>query len=204
MKKQVLVIGGGTSFDTYDDYIDYLKNKEIDLDRLKPRTDWKSTLADKLGGDYEVFLPSMPNKRNAKYKEWKIWFERILPLLNNEVILIGHSLGAAFLAKYLSLNKISTSIRATILVSAPMKMEQKGETLIQFSPPQNLKKLSEQCKKIYLIHSKDDQIVKFEHLEKYKKALPDAELIIFKDRGHFLQENFPEIVELVRNNMAKH
>lgn len=200
MKKQILVIHGGTTFDTYKDYLDYLKNKEIGLEDFRDqRRDWKRTLQEKLGSKYDVLLPSMPNSKNAKYKEWSIWFEKIIPLLNSELILIGHSLGAAFLAKYLSINNISKNITATILVSAPMKTVKKGEeSLVQFSPPQNMKKFSQQSKKIYLIHSKDDPVVKFKHLKRYKKALPDAQTIIFEDKGHFLQEYFPEIVKLIK------
>jgi len=29
--------------------------------------------------------------------------------------------------------------------------------------------------------------------------LPDAKTLIFKDKGHFRQETFPEIVELIKN-----
>ena len=101
MKQQVFVIHGGTAFDTYEEYISYLQKKEVSLEKLLGR-DWKLNLQDNLGSDYEVFLPKMPNAQNAVYKEWCIWFEKFLPLLDDGVILVGHSLGAVFLAKYLS------------------------------------------------------------------------------------------------------
>ena len=101
MKQQVFVIHGGTAFDTYEEYISYLQKKEVSLEKLLGR-DWKLNLQDNLGSDYEVFLPKMPNAQNAVYKEWCIWFEKYLPLLDDGVILVGHSLGAVFLAKYLS------------------------------------------------------------------------------------------------------
>jgi hypothetical protein len=47
----------------------------------------------------------MPNPMNARYNEWKILFKKIVLLLDDNVILIGHSLGAIFLVKYLSENK---------------------------------------------------------------------------------------------------
>ena len=95
MKQQILVIHGGNAFDTYAEYLDNLKIKEVTLEKIRAR-DWKRTLADKLGQDYDVISPMMPNGQNAKYIEWKIWFEKIFSLFDDGAILIGHSLGASF------------------------------------------------------------------------------------------------------------
>jgi hypothetical protein len=52
---------------------------------------------------------------------------------------------------------------------------------------------------VVLLHSKDDPVVPFTHAEMYKKALPNAELIPFSDKGHFLVEAFPELIEHIKN-----
>lgn len=140
----------------------------------------------------------MPNGKNAKYKEWQIWFEKIIPLLNREIILVGHSMGGIFLAKYLSENRFPKTILATILVAAPFN-EEGGESLGDFSLPKSLARFEKQSREIFLIYSTDDPSVPFSKLEKYKKALPNAKTLIFKDKGHFRQETFPEIVELIKN-----
>ena len=44
MKQQIVAIHGGDTFDTYKDYISFLKNRKIDPERLKPKKDWKNTL----------------------------------------------------------------------------------------------------------------------------------------------------------------
>lgn len=198
MNQQVIVIHGGTTFDTYKDYISFLKNREISLDKLKSSGDWKNTLAEELGENFEVLLPRMPNGTNARYKEWKIWFERIIPFLKKDVILIGHSLGGIFLAKYLSKNTISKKIKATILVAAPFDDANSEESLADFKLSSSPAKISEQSGIIYLIYSKDDPIVPFEQLEKYKQALPNSKTIILDNREHFNQEAFPEIIKLIR------
>lgn len=198
MKQQVLVIRGGETFSNYDDYISYLKNREISLDNLKTKKDWKNRMEADLGEDFEVFLPEMPNKRNARYLEWKIWFEKIIDILDDDLILLGSSLGGIFLAKYLSENKISKKIKAVILVAAPFDDSNNEESLIDFKLPNSLLNFSKQCKSIYLIQSRDDVLVSFEEFEKYKKALLSAKVIIFEDRGHFSQETFPEIVEIIK------
>ena len=63
--------------------------------------------------------PQMPNKQNADYQAWKIEFEKILPDLDKDSILIGHSLGGIFLAKYLSENKLAQKLDSLHLVAAP-------------------------------------------------------------------------------------
>lgn len=198
MKKQILVIHGGTTFDTYREYLSFLRKAKISLDDFRPRSDWKDNLSKKLGKNFDVLQPSMPNKKNARYKEWKIWFDKIIPLLDKRIVIVGHSMGGIFLAKYLSENIVPRLIVATILVAAPYDNSTGNESLGDFKLPQSLIKFAKQSKKIYLIQSEDDPSVPFDNLEKYKKGLPDAKTVIFKDRGHFRQETFPEIVKLIK------
>jgi len=193
MKQQILVIHGGDTFEKYSDYLSYLKNKKIDLDKFRKRG-WKDNLGDNLGDKYDVLFPRMPNSNNAKYIEWKIWFERILPLLKNELILIGHSLGGLFLVKYLSENKINNKIKSLLLISTPFDDEEDSTFNLTFP----LLNFSEQCPNIYLIHSKDDVGVNFDQLLKYKEQLPLAKEVVFEDKGHFNQETFPEIIKLIK------
>lgn len=198
MKKQILIIHGGTTFEKNGDYIDFLKNVPLEIDRLKFKQDWKNTIAEDLGDNHEVLAPRMPNGTNAKYNEWKIWFERILPLMNKEIILIGHSLGGIFLAKYLSQNTVSKNIKALILVSAPFN-DTPDESLASFRLPKSLRNIHKQAMKIILIHSKDDKVVPVEQVNQYSRQLPNSETILFEDRGHFKIEHFPELVEMIKS-----
>jgi hypothetical protein len=195
MKQQILVIHGGNIFEKYEDYLDSLKNFEIDLDKFR-KDGWKDNLQKDLGKNYDVVFPQMPNKFNANYDEWKIWFEKILELMEDNLILVGHSLGGIFLAKYLSENKVNKNIKATILVAAVF--DGRNESLTNFKLPKLLLSFSKQCKNIFLIQSKDDVFVPFNQVEKYKNALPKAKVVMFEDRGHFNQEKFPEMVELIK------
>ncbi|MDR0607765.1 MAG: alpha/beta hydrolase [Candidatus Peribacteria bacterium] len=63
-----------------------------------------------------VYTPQLPNKQNAKYEERKVVFEKIVDKLDDHFILIGHSLGATFIVKYLSENTISKVIEKTVLL----------------------------------------------------------------------------------------
>jgi predicted alpha/beta hydrolase family esterase len=202
MKKQVVVIHGGDTFDTYKEYISFLRSCKIDFKRLKKRG-WKEGLGEKLGRRLEVIAPRMPNKINAKYFEWKIWFKKFLPYVRNGVVLVGHSLGGIFLAKYLSENKFPKKIKGVFLVAAPYGDRDSGKPLSDFALPKNPGKFERQGGQVFLYHSKDDPIVPFADLDKYKKALPRAQAAVFKNRGHFGQEKFPEIVKDIKNLFKK-
>jgi predicted alpha/beta hydrolase family esterase len=199
MKQQVLVIHGGTSFNTHDEYIDFIESRELTLEKLRQPLSWRETLATALGDDYEVLQPKMPNSTNAKYHEWKIWLERCLKLLDEDPILIGQSLGGIFLAKYLSENKLPKSIAATILVAAPFDTTSTVELLQDFTLPDSLIKFEEQSKAIYIMHSGDDPVVPFAETNKYQEALPKAIIISLKDREHIHQESFPELVDIIKS-----
>jgi predicted alpha/beta hydrolase family esterase len=201
MAQQILFIHGGNCFDAYESYLDFLRAREISKDDLVGKKKWRHILQADLGEDYEVFLPQFPCAWNAKYVEWKIWFEKFIPFLKDDIILIGGSLGGIFLAKYFSENDFPIKIRAILLLAAPFdaKNREVGYSLVDFVLPESLEKLEKQVGKIFLYHSKDDPIVPFADVEKYATKLPSAEKVIFEDKGHFILEEFPEIVEKLRS-----
>ena len=88
MKTSVVIIHGGTTFDTYEEYWKYLESSTLTLEKIN-RKNWKDFLAENLT-EFEVVYPKMPNSKNARYPEWKLWFEKLFPLLSDEVILVGH------------------------------------------------------------------------------------------------------------------
>jgi len=71
--------------------------------------------------------------------------------------------------------------------------------LAGFKPLKSLKKLEKQANNVVICHSQDDKVVPFSDMKKYAKALPKAEIITFKNRGHFNQAFFPELVKKLKN-----
>lgn len=197
-KKQIIVIHGGETFETYEDYLAWLSAKEIDLEKMQSKR-WKSALQDELGDPYEVLAPMMPNGFNAKYLEWKIWFEKFIPHMEAGVVFLGHSLGAIFLVKYFSENRFPVVIGGVFLVAPPYDTNDSDYTLADFILPESLELLSEQCGRVFFYFSSDDPVVPFADCEKYKRALPYARFSIFGDRGHFDQESFPELVADIKS-----
>jgi predicted alpha/beta hydrolase family esterase len=197
MKKQIIFIHGGNAYGVYGDFLKHLQTATIwDLHNVAAPKRWKETIYAEFGSTHEVFYPLMPNKQNAKFAEWKIWFERYFEHISGDVILIGHSLGGYFLTKYLSENKTPFPIAALYLVAAPFKNDNFcGEDGGDFSfDAAALTNLAQQVQNIVIAHSKDDTVVPFSHAEQFHVALPTAQCMTFEDRGHFLGEEFPEII----------
>lgn len=198
MSQQVVIIYGGHTHDSYEEYLEYLRAYELDFER-QGSVGWKQNLPERLGGEFEVVAPSMPCKQNAKYLEWKIWFEKFIPFLHDGVILIGHSLGGLFLVKYLSENHLTVSVRATFLVGAPFELTtRRPDGLGDFVLGDDLSRFVSQAGDVVIYHSHDDEIVPYSSGQKYLESLPRAHLETFEDRGHFNQETFPELEDKLR------
>jgi predicted alpha/beta hydrolase family esterase len=192
--RQLVFVHGGETFDTYKDYIDALRSWTYDPERDTSKR-WRDSLAEELGSGWQVLMPSMPSKYNAKYLEWCIWFDKVVPYLTDGAVLVGHSLGGIFLAKYLQEGSIPVRIDATFLVAAPHSETEPGESLADFALPSQLDRFASQGGRIFLYHSKDDPVVPFAELGKYKELLPDATVRALDGRGHFLVPEFPEIID---------
>lgn len=208
MKQQVFYIHGGDSFTNREYFLEHLRTCEMRDPRGEGSKRWTKTLREDLGEQYELFASTMPNDDNAHYEEWKIWFERHFDYLKDGVILLGWSLGGMFLLKYLSENTPPFSIQKLLIVASPagdyaIEAEPGNDCLsFQFSLD-SLSKLPERVSDITIYHSEDDFVVPYEHALRLKKALPGAELITFADRNHFLQEEFPELLEKIRETVEE-
>ena len=193
--KQVLIIHGGNSFSSYDSYINDLRSTEIHYQRLMPQRKWKSWIAEQMP-EADVLLPTFPNGYNAVYEEWVIYFEKLIPFLGNDVRLVGHSLGAMFLTKYLHEQQLSNKVRQLILIAGQYG-ERAGDDMGSFLV-ESATGLEQSAHEIHLFYSKDDPIVDYSGLAAYSADLADVVVHDFDGRGHFLDETFPELLELLK------
>ncbi|HWT40855.1 MAG TPA: alpha/beta hydrolase [Dongiaceae bacterium] len=193
--KQILVIHGGTTFPTYEAFLDNLKNSPVNYDQLLAYTDWKGTLKRHFPND-DIITPRMPNSQNAQYSEWAIVFEKVLPFLHESAVLIGHSMGAIFLAKYLHEHPLKQPVEKLILVAAPYD-DETGESLGNFKLT-SAKGLEKSAEEVHFFFSEDDPIVPITERDKFMGDVPTAYYHTLPDRKHFWQEEFPEIVDLMK------
>ncbi|PIR85243.1 hypothetical protein COU15_01735 [Candidatus Kaiserbacteria bacterium CG10_big_fil_rev_8_21_14_0_10_45_20] len=200
-KQQVIVVHGGGSYAGIprETLVEELKNKEIDLERLRRKEDWKAELRFTLGDAYDVLYPTMPNRDLPLYAEWEALFDRVLDVVDTNIILVGHSLGGMFLMKYFSEHTVQKKVKGLFSVSAPYNGE--GDRWrfekSNFIVGDDLSNI-QRADSVFLYHSHDDRVVPFSELEKYKEKLPDAVVRELDGRGHFNTKEFPEIVEDIR------
>ncbi|HCH34208.1 MAG: hypothetical protein UY35_C0005G0044 [Candidatus Saccharibacteria bacterium GW2011_GWC2_48_9] len=192
--KQVLIIHGGHSFSSYESYIDDLNASEISYQQLLPQKKWKPWVADNMP-DVDVLLPAFPNGHNAEYSEWKIYFEKLIPFFGDDIQLVGHSLGAMFLAKYLHELPLQKKVRRLILIAGVYDDQSSGDSG-SFAVG-DATGLERSASDIHLFHSKDDPAVPFSELAKFQADIPTAMSHVFEDRGHFTDSTFPELLELL-------
>lgn len=192
--KQIVIIHGGDSFSSYDKYLAGLKTATLDYSRIKPSKRWKDTVIESFP-DFDILTPTMPNSANAQFEEWKIWFEKLIPFFEDDVRLIGHSLGAMFLAKYLHLSPLTHPVKQLILLAGGYNDPTHDYGSFTIDSTTGLEKSANQ---IHLFHSKDDFVVPFDELSKYRADLPSAHVHVFEDRNHFLDANFPELLEILK------
>jgi predicted alpha/beta hydrolase family esterase len=202
-KTQIFMIHGGMTFKNQKDYLHWLKVRKISIEK---KARWDGDYLDKeLGKNFEIIRQRMPLQDNAKYNDLKIYFERHIPLLRNNAILIGSSLGGIFLAKYLSENKISKKILATYIICPPFDNTLLGEDLVGgFKLKSDLSLIEKNCKDVTLMFSADDDCVPVSHAEKYRNKLKNVKIIIYKSKnGHFKVTKFPEIVKMIKGDVKK-
>ena len=174
MKKQVLFVHGGGQGA-------YEEDKKM-----------AANLRDVLGAAYDVRCPKMPDEDRPEYGAWKDRIARELAAPDGEVILVGHSLGASILLKYLSEEKVEKPVAGMFLIAAPywgVKDWEVGEYALQ---KDFASKLPEQLP-MFFYHSRDDEWVPFAHLALYKQKLPQATIREVDGRGHQFDDDLSEV-----------
>jgi predicted alpha/beta hydrolase family esterase len=198
MMNQCLFIHGWATFDSEEQYYTFLQERELSDPTKSWSKKWKETLSFSLPSDWQMIFPEMPSAENATYKARTIRFEKHLPYLTWEkIVLIGHSLWWRFLCKRLSENNFPKKINQLHLVAACISadgVEWEGSADFGFDYV-FLPNLEIQCDEIFLYHSRDDEVVPYEQVELLKNYLPKATLFTFETRNHFFQPAFPELLE---------
>ena len=200
--QQVLYIWWWNVYPTREAFIEELMKR--DYDPFENKKKWKNNLWKGLWEDYQVATLDMPNKNIALYKEWKIQFEKTFEYLNDDQIIIAHSLWTIFILKYLTENNFPKKIKQLHLVSAliddkDLPPEESYIWDFAFNTTK-IPEIQNICENIFLYHSKDDTCVPFSQWERLHKLLPNAKFEIFEDRWHMNIPEFPELIKNIRGN----
>jgi predicted alpha/beta hydrolase family esterase len=151
-----------------------------------------TSLRDELGSSYDVHSPKMPNEDSPEYEVWKDRIKKDLAAMDGEVILVGHSLGASVLLKFLSEEEVERPIAGMFLIAPPYWGAEDWEVEEYALQKDFASKLPEGLP-VFFYHSRDDEVVPFAHFAMYAEKLPRATAREFGDRGHQFDDDLSEV-----------
>jgi uncharacterized protein len=181
MSKHVLFIRGGGGEVAYKE------------DRLLA-----DSLQNALGTSYQVQYPKMPFDENVGYTGWKVEIDAALSSLDEEVNLVAHSVGGSILLKYLIEERVEKRIRGLFLLATPYFGADDVWNDAEMNVPQDVAAMLPAIPRIFLYHSRDDEVVPFAHLSQYAAKLPQATIRVYDGRGHQFGNDLTDVAKDIR------
>jgi predicted alpha/beta hydrolase family esterase len=138
--------------------------------------------------DCRIFIPEFPTPKNQSLENWLKVFENYTKYLSENSIVVGHSLGPAFLLSVLE--KLDKPITAAFFVSGftgllNRPIDEINKTFVD--KRFDWQKIKQNCRKFYIFHSDNDSYVPLEKAEQLAKNL-NINVILVKNAGHFNEE----------------
>ncbi len=196
-KPQIIYVHGGDAFENKEDLYALLRSRTFNP-YAEPFATWRDHIKAELVETYDSIFMQMPNSFWADYEAWKIWFDKVIPYLHEDAVLIGHSLGGGFYLRYLTENKLPVRVRQLHWVASVLD-EVVWPGIGGFKiDEQNWPGFASDIDEVHLWHSEDDTSVPVHHSERFLALYPQAQLHRFTDRGHFLTPEFPELLAEIK------
>lgn len=129
---------------------------------------------------YACALP-MPKPDNPNCAEWIKEISRHISD-EDEIYLVGHSLGSPAILRYLESSE-AKNIAGAVLVSGPSEKNDNRKIDSFMEGDFDFEKIKSKCKCFTLIHGDNDPFVPLENAKFLSEKL-DCELIIVKNGGH--------------------
>jgi predicted alpha/beta hydrolase family esterase len=156
------------------------------------------SLRERLGSEYHVQYPKMPEEENSGYQAWRAQISKELAALDNGIILVGHSVGSSMLLKYLSEENAQNSVAGIFLIAAPY-WGAEGWQVDEFTLDEGHASEVLKALPLFFYHSRDDDIVPFTHLALHVKKFPQATIREFDGRGHQFNNDLSEVAADIKS-----
>ena len=151
-----------------------------------------ASLRDALGSGYEVRSPQMPNEDDPEVGAWKKKIAGELATMDGEAILVGHSVGAHLLLRYLSEEEVEKPVAGLFLVAVPY-VGTGGWEIEEDALREDFTSELPEGLPVFLYHGRNDDEVPFGHLALYEAKLPRATVREFDTRGHQFGDDLSEV-----------
>lgn len=153
-------------------------------------------LQEQLGKGCHVISPGIPE--NLDCALWKAQIASEIEGLDEEVLLVGHSLGGSLLLKYLSEEGFKRTISGLFLIAAPYWGKEDDWQNEEYTLSDSFVSKLPFIPNLFLYHSRHDPVVPFAHAQHYAKQLPQAVTRVFEDDDHYFHEGLPELIDDIK------
>lgn len=130
-------------------------------------------LQEGLGAGYDIHYPKMTQEDSPEYPLWQEQLTKELAGLGGELILVGHSLGASVLLKYLAEEKLGQPVCGLFLLATPYWGAEDWQ-VDEYTLGDDFAANLTETMPLFFYHSRGDKIVPFSHLGFYQELLPQA------------------------------
>ena len=145
---------------------------------------WLKQKLERLG--CKVIVPKFPTPKNQSLENWLDILKEYKKYYNENTVLIGHSLGGAFLLRVLERSNVK--IKAAFIVAAPIGLipikNYESDKLFLGNFKFDWRKIKNHCKKFFICHSDNDPCVSLANGKKLAEEL-GTDLIFIPNAGHF-------------------
>ena len=131
---------------------------------------------------FEVQIPAMPNTDKPNLSEWLHALKNIIGAPDEDLYLIGHSLGCATILRYLE--NIDVKISGVVLVAGFAYDLGIDEVKSFIMEPFEFERIKNKSKNFLAILSDNDPFIDEKHGQIFQKSL-GATLSIYPGKGHF-------------------
>lgn len=164
----------------------------------KPDTNWYPWLKEQLQvRGVETTVPKMPNTKAPKLKSWLTALKKAIGEPDDGLVLVGHSLGAPTILRYLETLPAGTKVAGVVLVAGfaePIHFSELDEFT---SGEWNDALITANSGRIIAINSDNDHHVPIEMAEHIRDRF-DADLHIMHEAGHINDKSgYTELAEVL-------
>jgi len=167
-----------------------------------PKENWFPWLTKELEKKgYKVTIPSFPTPINQSFKNWELELLPYLKKIDENSIVIAHSIGVVFILKILEKNDLCP--RNIYFISgflSKLGIERFDNINKTFYQKINFTKINRYSPQVYIYHSDNDPYVNQKHAIELARNIPGSRLTIIKKAGHFnIDSGFKEFPELLND-----
>jgi uncharacterized protein len=156
------------------------------------------SLRSKLGKNYRVRYPAMPDEGDARYQTWKIAILREIEDMGEGAILVGHSIGASVLIRMFTDRGPKPAIAGMFLVAGPFWHDHEFWRWDEAALPEDAAESYPHGVPLFLYHGDSDQIVPVSHLDLYARALPQGTVRRLPGKNHQLGDDMTEVARDIK------